>query len=211
MTTVRRQQRQREWEALTRRAIEEAVVRLLTKSGSQGFTMEQVAAEAGVAKGTLYLHFKGKKDLLDQVKEASLAPLREELEAIFNADLGPQEKIRELVANQLRYFDERRDLFKVLLEERQVAQLQRTRQQNSRYKYILGRIASVVEEGMRIGVFRSLEAAKVAAMLFEASIAVIGQRLWSDHPAPWEEDARFLVEVFVHGIAARPSSRERTT
>lgn len=204
MATARRQQRQRAWEAMTRSAIEEAVIRLLTKNGFQGFTMEQVATEAGVAKGTLYRHFKSKETLLDHVKEASLAPLREELESILNADLGPQEKIGELVAHQLRYFDERRDLFRVLLEERQVAQLQRTRQHNSRYKYILGRIASVVEDGVRVGVFRRLDAAKVAAMLFEANIAVIGQRLWSEHPAPWEEDARFLVEVFVHGIAARP-------
>lgn len=196
---------------MTRNAIEEAVIRLLTKNGAQGFTMDQVAAEAGVAKGTLYLHFTGKKALLEHVKEASLAPLREELEAILNADLGPQEKIGELVAHQFRYFDERRDLFRVLLEERQVAQLQRTRQQDSRYKHILARISSVVEDGMRVGVFRRLDAAKVAAMLFEASIAVIGQRLWSEHPAPWEEDARILVDVFVHGIAARPSSRERKT
>jgi len=194
---------------MTRTDIEEAVTRLLTRNGSQGFTMDQVAAEAGVAKGTLYLHFKSKSELLESVKEASLAPLREELETVLNADLAPQEKIEQLVARQLRYFDERRDLFRFLLEERQLAQLRRTRQLDSGYKRMLQRIKKVVEDGMRVGVFRKLDAVKVAAMLFEASIAVIGQRLWSESPGPWEEDARILVEVFVRGIAAETPQHER--
>ena len=40
---------------LTRRDIQFAVVRKLTRSGIDALTMEKVAAEAGVAKGTLYL------------------------------------------------------------------------------------------------------------------------------------------------------------
>ncbi len=195
---------------MTRRAIEEAVTRLLTAGGSKGFTMEQVAAEAGVAKGTLYLYFKSKRSLLESVKETSLAPLREELEAVLDAGFAPRETIEEVVGRQLQFFDERRGLFRLLLEERQLAQLQRTRQHNSRYQHLLGRVAKVVEDGIRTGVFRKLDAERVAAMLLEATVAVIGQRLWSEHPRTWEDDARTLTEVFVNGIAA-PSPQEKTT
>ena len=46
-----------------KRAILSAARRLLVKKGFQDITMDAVADEAGVAKGTLFLHYKSKEDL----------------------------------------------------------------------------------------------------------------------------------------------------
>jgi AcrR family transcriptional regulator len=45
------------------RAIVEAVNRLLAEKGFQAMTVDEVAAEVGIAKASLYKHFKSKEDL----------------------------------------------------------------------------------------------------------------------------------------------------
>jgi AcrR family transcriptional regulator len=51
-----------------RRAIIEAARHLFTTTGYESTTMAQVAGQAGVAVGTVYLYFKNKNDLLVEVK-----------------------------------------------------------------------------------------------------------------------------------------------
>src|SRR5580704_8694929 len=49
--------------AQRRQAIVEAAARLFAQEGYAGCEMERVAAEAGIAKGTLYLYFPAKQEL----------------------------------------------------------------------------------------------------------------------------------------------------
>jgi AcrR family transcriptional regulator len=59
----------------TRQAILEAFVELLTEKGFEHMTMNQIADRADVNRGTVYLHYMDKYDLLDQCIETHLAQL----------------------------------------------------------------------------------------------------------------------------------------
>lgn len=48
----------------TKRAIFESAIKVFSNSGYTGATMDEVVARAGVAKGSLYYHFKSKEKLL---------------------------------------------------------------------------------------------------------------------------------------------------
>jgi len=65
MDIDKNQERKKVLEAFTRKDILDSAVGLLTRNGIQGLTMDRVAAEAGVAKGTLYVYFKNKEEILD--------------------------------------------------------------------------------------------------------------------------------------------------
>ncbi len=80
--------------------------------------MQDIADESGIAKGTLYLYFKDRDELLQRVSEATLSQLLEKLEVVFARGLPFEETIRELVLTKLRFFDERRDLYRVHFEVR---------------------------------------------------------------------------------------------
>lgn len=207
---VNRKTRRNEWQTLSRQKIQEAVVRLLSRGGAAEPTMEQVAAEAGVAKGTLYLYFKDKRALLASVKETALRPMREELFGLLESEAPPSERIERFVRRHLGYFEERRGLFRVLLWERQPPAAHLERRRSSGYRLVVERVGTVLREGMQRGEFRSLDPHKVAAMLLEADIALIQQRLWGASPGPVDEDARLLVEVFLRGLTVpRPSVARR--
>lgn len=199
--------RKEQWKTLTRQAILEAVVRLISHLGISGMTMDRVAAEAGVSKGTIYLHFADKGHLLDAVKEFTLQPLTDSICALLEGDLPPLEKIEALVACHLGYFDAHREFFRIFLLERQVAQLHLKRQRSGRYQDYVDRLAQVIQEGSRTGALKPLAPAKVAAMLVEAEIAVCLRRLGTAPPDPVEEDARLLTEVFLRGITERPNPK----
>lgn len=213
----RRAETKTKWECFCRQGIQDAVVRLISREGTSALTMERVAAEAGVAKGTLYVYYKDKTQLLESVKEVSMRPMREELFAILEGGLPPDEKLKLFIGRHLGYLDSNRDFYRVLLWDRQIAEAHRKRHQTERYRAYMERIAKVLEEGMDLGIFRRLDAYKMAAMLMEADMAVISQRLWSEKPDSVEEDAALLFDILIHGIAvhatgeAKPPARAERT
>jgi AcrR family transcriptional regulator len=186
---------------ITRKAIQEAVVNLVTRTGTRKVTMDQVAAEAGLSKGCLYIHFSSKKELLESVKTASFKPLGDQLQEILNGSLTPNQKIESIVHRLFSYFDENRGLFRFLLEEREIAQSPAIRQKNSRYRNFVERIANVLDDGVASGLFRHMDSKKVASIFIEAMIAMTARRLLEEIPGPLDEDARLLIQVLFRGIA----------
>jgi TetR/AcrR family acrAB operon transcriptional repressor len=175
-------------------------VNLVTRSGTRKVTMDQVAAEAGMSKGCLYLHFRSKKELLESVKTASFKPLGDQLQKILNGSLTPNQKIESIVYRLFSYFDENRGLFRFLLEEREIAQSQAIRQKNSRYRNFVERIANVLDDGVASGLFRHMDSKKVASIFIEAMIAMTARRLLEETPGPLYEDVRLLIQVLFRGI-----------
>ena len=177
-------ERKRLFDQITRKAIQEAVVNLVTRTGTRKVTMDQVAAEAGVSKGCLYIYFRSKKELLESVKTASFKPLGDQLQEILNGLLTPDQKIESIVHRLFSYFDENRGLFRFLLEEREIAQSQVIRQKNSRYRNFVERIANVLDDGVASGLFRHMDSRKVASIFIEAMIAMTARRLLEENPGP---------------------------
>ncbi len=191
------------WESYKRQSIQEAVIRLICREGLKSVTMERVAQEVGIAKGTVYLHYRDKQELLDSVKESALAPLMDKIEEILRGEGTPERRLRVWSLRYLSYFDEHRDLFRVLIYERQVTHIHGSRYQSARYRRLMQEIARVVEEGIHSGAFREVDAQKVAAMFIEAMFALMNQRLRSDKPAPVEDEANLVGDIFIHGLERR--------
>jgi len=70
--------------------------------GVKKTTMQEVARDAGVAVGTLYLYFRDKDDLLVACTEEYVARHRRRAEAILAADLPAGEKLRRYVLDRFR-------------------------------------------------------------------------------------------------------------
>ena len=88
----------------------QAATRAIAAVGFDAFTMAQVAKEARVAKGTLFLYYRGKDDLILAVFSAMAEALGQTLAAIAAAGLPPEELLRETVLALLEHFDKKRDI-----------------------------------------------------------------------------------------------------
>ena len=199
------------WNEFKRQSIQAAVIRLMCREGLESVTMERVAQEVGIAKGTVYLHYRDKQELLDAVKEAALDPLTAKLEQIFKSNLPPVRKLETYALRCLAYFDENRDLFRILLYEREVTRAVSGRYRQTRYRRLLDGVAAAIDEGTGQGTFREVDSRKAAAMFLDSAVALINQRLLAEETTPVEDDARLMADVFVRGLAAdvKKGSRKR--
>ncbi len=67
------------WKELKKESLMKIVVQVLSREGLHDTTMEIVAREAGVAKGTLYTYFRNKEDLVREAIDTTIAPMLDEL------------------------------------------------------------------------------------------------------------------------------------
>lgn len=190
----------RAWQDLKRESIQQAVIRLMCRDGLKSVTMERVAQEVGIAKGTVYLHYRDKQELLDAVKDAALTPMIDEMERILRGDLAPDRKLHEYSLRYLAYFEERRDLFRILLYEREVTRVWGSRYQSDRYRRLAEAASKVIREGMRTEIFRDVDAHAAAALFVESNMAMMNQRMLNTHPNPVEEDAELVSSIFIRGL-----------
>jgi AcrR family transcriptional regulator len=84
---------------------------IMARRGLESLTMEEIATAAGVAKGTVYLYFQSKDELIQalitQVGEDMLA----DIEAIVEAPGTPPEKVQRVASLLMDYLMRERSLF----------------------------------------------------------------------------------------------------
>src|SRR5437870_13173859 len=81
-----------------RAAILAAALEEFAARGFAATRLDDVARRAGVAKGTIYLHFRDKESLFQELVRAMLSPLVGTLEAARTADL-PARAVAEAIAD----------------------------------------------------------------------------------------------------------------
>jgi len=188
------------WKALKKESLMKIVVQVLSREGLNGLTMDTVAREAGVAKGTLYTYFRNKQDLVKEAIEAAILPMIDMLNDILKSDLSPDRKLTSLTLNHLLYYEQHRHFFGIFVNDRQAASQRLKRYRSCHYQQFLESVARVIQQGIDQEIFRDCDSHKLAAMLIEADIAVIFQRLLSEQSGPVEADAALITDIFLHGI-----------
>ncbi|PAX52871.1 TetR/AcrR family transcriptional regulator [Brunnivagina elsteri] len=96
-------------DAAKREAIVNAAKQRLRKYGIQKTTMQEIAKDAGIAVGTLYLYFKNKDDILVASAEAFTEQHKLEIEEILNSAKSPPEKLKFYIVNRFRASKETRN------------------------------------------------------------------------------------------------------
>jgi AcrR family transcriptional regulator len=142
-----------------------AAQRLLTRNGSRGTTLGQIAREAGVTPAGLLHHFESKEQLLHAVLDARDA------DDLANADLqgDPIENLRK-VAQRFERSPELIGMFTVLLTENLTPEAPLHDRFLGRYRLSVEIIAKSIHRGQRTGKYRqdldpAIKAAEIVAFL----------------------------------------------
>lgn len=101
----------------TKRDIFQSAIKIFSTNGYDAATMDEISVSAGVAKGTVYYHFKSKDEVFKYIITEGVNLLREQIELIITGQGDYTYKLRELTKNQLRLVYENRDLFKVIMSQ----------------------------------------------------------------------------------------------
>ena len=162
--------------------------------------VSEVAARAGVGKGTLYLYFPTKDHLQRVALEGSLERVAAEVEAAAHADTPVDEVLRRIVLSILRFFWRRQHLLTLVQRFEQRAPQRASERRR--------RVVRAVEDTLarhRLGGSGDTRHL-AAAFLLGLARAGIFEHGAEDRP---ETIAARVVEVFLHGIAGRTTAARR--
>lgn len=143
-----------------------AAIRVFAHNGYFNSKVADIAREAGVADGTVYLYFKSKEEILhsifDRTVEEAISAGREQLKKIND----PREKLRRIAHLHLERMGADRDLAVVFQVELRGSTKFMEEFSAAGFAEYLGLIRATIEEGQSAGVFRPDLNAKVVAKVF---------------------------------------------
>ena len=84
-------------------AILDATDRLLARFGYRKMTVEDIAAEAGIGKGTIYLHFSSKEDVVLSHIDRIVDRLMESLQEIAHSDATAAERLQQMLLTRVLF------------------------------------------------------------------------------------------------------------
>ncbi len=196
-------------DSMMKEAVYEGAVAVLTEYGLNGTTMDRVAAAAGMAKGSIYNHFRSKQEILEFVHSRAVAPMQEALEEIVTSRLGAAEKLASISRLWREYLSQHHAVFEFLINDHAAKRLLRDTEQTTRASGIK-QITTIIEQGIHEGAFRPIDARAVAEMFVSASIGMVEQEFAAGMSRPVDEVVDTLMRVFLHGLCASEGKRETT-
>src|SRR5438270_12423957 len=81
----------------TRDAILDATDRLLTRYGYKKMTIDDLAREVGIGKGSVYLHFSSKEEIALSHIDRIIEHLKENLRAIASKPIPIEDRLRDML------------------------------------------------------------------------------------------------------------------
>ncbi|HYR27920.1 MAG TPA: TetR/AcrR family transcriptional regulator [Thermoanaerobaculia bacterium] len=189
-------------------SIQDATMRVIARKGMAAATMQEIADEAGVAKGTIYLYFRDRDELVEKTFETAMETLTARIDASLDADLPFEQKIRAVMAAHLAFFNENREFFRLFLSLRMPegpATRQRRQKQHCapRYRERVDKLASVISQAMERGEVRQADPYKLALFITEGSTAIILERLTDESTTDEQADVELIAGLILDGIRKR--------
>lgn len=182
-----------------------AAIRIFGRRGYHEARISEIAAEAGVAEGTVYLYFRSKEDLLGSVFDETMDAVLAEGRRIAASPATAAERLALLVDGHIALLAGDRDLASVFqIELRRSARLVErfSRSKLVEYFRLLG---GVLKEGIASGELRAdLDPRLAVRILFGAADELLSEWLLSNdthRPA----DGMTLVGTVLRGFGADPA------
>ncbi|HEX7705395.1 MAG TPA: TetR/AcrR family transcriptional regulator [Thermoanaerobaculia bacterium] len=186
-------------------SIQEATMRVIARKGMAAATMQEIAEEAGVAKGTIYLYFRDRDELVEKTFERAMGLLMEQVDEALDRETGIEEKIRSVMSAQLAFFSANREFFRLYLSLRmpEGSPQQQRRQKRTcqpQYRSHVQKLADVLSTAMERDEIRRVDPYRLALFIIEGSTAVILERLGEETSPDERADMEFITTLILDGI-----------
>jgi TetR/AcrR family transcriptional regulator, fatty acid metabolism regulator protein len=190
-----------------RRMILDAAVRVFAGQGFHTCRVSDIADEAGVAYGLVYHYFDSKDQILDTLFLERWDILLRAIQEVDEESIPPREKLYAIGSFIVESYRHDPDLMKVIIVEvtRAANTFGRTHLAHIRDAYV--KIAAIVEQAQREGVFRTDITPDFAALAFYGAVEqVLTGWIFSLLPVgdrEYEQAKTHIVETICGGLERR--------
>jgi len=186
-----------------KKKILEAVKKIIIEKGVRRITTEAIAKKAGIAKGTLYLYFRRKEDILAGMLNSFLDEAENFVAEAKKSKGNSLKKLRVFIKSDLKFYEKNHNLFRVLgMEMESVANIMSKRykeKQINRYFKIVRSIKDIIEEAIKENQLRKMPAMEGAVVLISIIHGYVGMRVHNLSRTPLTRQADRVLNMFLKG------------
>jgi TetR/AcrR family fatty acid metabolism transcriptional regulator len=172
-----------------RAAIVDAARTVFARRGFAQGIIDEIAREAGIAKGTVYLYFRSKSEIYKAVLDHDMKLLTKGTLRRIDAATTLKEKIAAFTLARIENAERRKEFFRIM--DSAQGNLSITRGQFREFlREPVHRLASAIEDAVRRGEIRPVPAEKTAWIIADITRGTIQRRLLEQSESPPSEDSR---------------------
>lgn len=178
-----------------------AATKVFGAKGFDGTRMDDIAAEAGLAKATVYVYFQSKDEIYEEAVGQALAELVMLTEQHVGASADFAGKVKAFITVRLSYWKEKQALYRVISSlNREIPNRRRSlKWQKQTVDYLVAMFSAAAERGEIES--RNLEA---SAWVLMDIIRGINERRIVNYERPSEEEVDFVTAFMLRGLGSGP-------
>lgn len=179
-----------------------AATKVFAKKGFFNARISDIAKEAKVADGTIYLYFNNKYDMLLSVFEEKIGKLVEQIITQIENEKDPRRMLEIFIENHLREMKKNKNLAEVIqIELRQTNKIIKD-YRNNKFSEYLNIISMIIKKGQKEKVFRQDILPGIAKRAIFGALDEIA-RIWNiniDSEYNIEDTEKQVTKIFLVGI-----------
>ncbi len=186
-----------------RSAILKAARKAFARQGYAGATMDDVAEACSIAKGTLYLYFKSKRQIYLGVLKEDLRSLGDATRIAIEAASSPTNRIRAFITSRFDFFERHRDFFRIYSSDISATFVTAHPLQKELRDFYFDQakvLAEIISDGIRSGDLRDVPPQSAAFAIYDMTRAVITRRILGMGEQGGGTDAGTLIDLIWKGI-----------
>ncbi|WP_055665446.1 TetR/AcrR family transcriptional regulator [Desnuesiella massiliensis] len=186
----------------TKKAIFQAAIKVFSMAGYNGATMDDIALNAGVAKGTLYYHFKSKEEIFNYIITEGMTVMTEEVDSAASKEQDVLMKLKTMCRVQLKLVYENKDFFKVIMSQLWGQELRQLELRKVIGNYICA-IEKYLKEAMEHGIVRKGDTSFMAYTLFGTLCSAAVYELINSENTDVDQLIDNLMSYVLNGISEK--------
>ncbi|MCF8143492.1 MAG: TetR family transcriptional regulator [Deltaproteobacteria bacterium] len=185
-----------------------AATKVFARKGFYQSKISEIAKEARVADGTIYIYFENKDDILISLFEEQMQAVLDNMTSRLVNLTDPAKKLEEFAWTHLSLIHNNKDMAEIIqVELRQSGKFMKE-YKNEKFIQYLNIIEDIVVEGQKSGLFKKNIVPNVAKRAFFGALDEVS-RCWvlsSRRQYDIKTVARQISEYFLDGISVCPGS-----
>lgn len=187
-----------------REAILRAATKVFAVSGYFNSKVSDIAAEAGIADGTVYLYFKSKDDILHSIFDRAMAEFISEGKREMAGISSPAARLRRIAELHLEKLGADRDMAVVFQVELRGSTKFMQEFSAAGFAEYLDIIRQIIADGQRSGIFRDdIKPIVCAKILYGSLDEMVTNWILSKKSFPLAPMADPVLKIFLGGIMAK--------
>ena len=182
----------------------EVARRLFGERGTTDVPMDEIAAEAGVSRSTVYVYFANRDELLRACLKGMHDQLLEDIAESWEADAEPGHRLERLIEGMLERIDDDPGFFRLALTQGSAAQGGEA--VGSELALISLNIARLVRDlfvdGVSSGAFRDVDADMALSLIGQQIYGAMAVRAGETLPQPAATAAAQITTFILRGLGA---------